>query len=49
MLGQVIWKKDLKDSDDLRIVEIIDLSQKAKGTYFIRLNGLPIRTKILLE
>ncbi len=49
MLGQVIWKKDLQNNGEPRYVEVIDISQYSKGTYFMRVNGLPIHTKILLE
>ncbi len=47
--GQVIWKKDLQYNGQPRIVEVIDMSQQAKGTYFMRVNGLSVHTKILLE
>jgi hypothetical protein len=49
LLGQVVWKKDLQNNGELRFVEVIDMSQQAKGTYFMRVNGLPVHTKILLE
>jgi hypothetical protein len=49
MLGQVIWKKDLQNNGEPRFVEEIDLSQQSKGTYFMRVNGLPVETKILIE
>jgi hypothetical protein len=49
MLGQVIWKKDLQYNGQPRFVEVIDMSQQAKGTYFMRVNGLSVHTKILLE
>jgi hypothetical protein len=49
LLGQVIWKKELQNNGQLRFVEVIDMSQQSKGTYFMRVNGLPVHTKILLE
>jgi hypothetical protein len=49
MLGQVIWKKYLQNIGEPRYVEVIDISKYSKGTYFMRVNGLPIHTKILLE
>lgn len=49
MLGQVIWKKDLQYNGQPRFVEEIDLSKQSKGTYFMRVNGLAVDTKILIE
>jgi hypothetical protein len=45
----VIWKKELQNNGQPRFVEVIDMSQQSKGTYFMRVNGLPVYTKILLE
>ncbi len=49
LLGQVVWKKDLQNNGEPRFVEVIDMSKQSKGTYFLRVNGLPVQTKILLE
>jgi hypothetical protein len=49
LMGQLIWKKELQNNGQPRFVEVIDMSQQSKGTYFMRVNGLPVHTKILLE
>jgi uncharacterized protein (TIGR02145 family) len=49
ILGQVIWTKDLKDNGEPMFIEVIDLSRQSKGIYFMRVNGLPFDTRILLE
>jgi len=47
--GQVIWKKELQYSGQSGFVEVIDMSQQTRGTYFMRVNSLPVNTKIILE
>ena len=46
--GQVILKRELEYNGEPRFVEIIDMG-KAKGTYFMRVDGLPVNTKIVVE
>jgi uncharacterized protein (TIGR02145 family) len=49
ILGQVIWTKDLIDNGERRFAEVIDLSRQSKGVYLMRINGLPVNTRILLD
>jgi uncharacterized protein (TIGR02145 family) len=49
MLGQIILNIYLENNGESRFVEVIDLSGQSKGTYLMKVNGLPVNTRILFE
>jgi len=46
--GQLIMKRELEYNGEPRFIETIDLGD-AKGTYFMRVDGLPVNAKIIVE
>jgi uncharacterized protein (DUF2141 family) len=49
MTGQLVYKKLYKDNRSPVFQETIDLGIGAKGNYFLRVNGQPVRAMILIE
>ncbi|MFC2112199.1 T9SS type A sorting domain-containing protein [Bacteroidota bacterium] len=47
--GQLVYKKQYEFNGNTRFIETIDLSRQAKGTYFMRVNGLPVKAKMMIE
>ena len=47
--GQMIYKKLHKYNGNSRFNETIDLGNQASGTYFMRINGLPVKAKLMIE
>jgi hypothetical protein len=46
--GQLIMKRELEYNGQPRFIETIDLGD-VKGTYFMRVDGLPVNTKIIVK
>ena len=49
MTGQIVFQRFYKYSGGSRFVEIIDLSNQPKGMYLLRVNGLPVRNKLMIQ
>ena len=49
MTGQLIYKKLHKYNGPPRFIETIDLGNQARGTYLLRVNGLPVKAKLMIE
>jgi len=47
--GQLVYKKLHNYSANTKFIESIDLSSEAKGTYIIRVNGLPVNAKLMID
>lgn len=47
--GQMVYKKLHKYNGNPLFHETIDLGVQAKGTFLIRVNGLPVKTKLMIE
>jgi hypothetical protein len=47
--GQVVYKKLYKYDGSPMFYETIDLGDQAKGTYFMRLNRMPVKAKLMIE
>jgi hypothetical protein len=49
MTGRVVYKKLYQYNGNSRFMEVIDLGSQAKGTYFMRVNGLPVRATLMIQ
>ena len=47
--GQLVYKQLHKYDGQAMFIRTIDLGQRAKGTYFMRVNGLPVNAKLMIE
>lgn len=47
--GQMVYKKLHKYNGNPLFIETIDLGDQAKGNYFMRVNGLPVKAKLMIE
>lgn len=49
LLGQRIFRQKYESFGEARFVRTIDLGKQARGAYFMRINGLPVRARLLIE
>jgi len=47
--GQLVYQKLHKYDGQARFIRTIDLGEQAKGTYFMRMNGLPVKAKLMID
>jgi len=47
--GQMVYKKLHKYDGQETFIRTIDLSKQASGAYFMRINGLPVKAKLMIE
>jgi hypothetical protein len=49
MTGQMVYKKIHKYNGNPRFIETIDMSGQSKGVYLLRVNGLPVKNKLMIQ
>jgi hypothetical protein len=49
MTGQLVFKKLYKYNGNSRFTETIDLSNRSKGVYLMRVNGLPVNNRLMIQ
>ncbi|KPL08707.1 MAG: hypothetical protein AMS26_24170 [Bacteroides sp. SM23_62] len=49
MTGQLVYKKLHKFNGNPRFIETIDFGNQARGPYLLRVNGLPVKAKLMIE
>jgi hypothetical protein len=49
MTGQLVFKKLHKYNGNPRFIETIDLRRQAKGAYLLRMNGMPVKSKLMIK
>ncbi len=47
--GQLVYKQLHKYDGQSMFIRTIDLGEQAKGTYFMRVNGMPVNVKLMIE
>ncbi len=49
LLGQRVFRQVYESYGEARFVKTIDLGNQARGAYFMRINGLPVRAKLVIK
>jgi hypothetical protein len=49
LLGQRIFRQKYESFGEARFIRTIDLGNQARGAYFMRINGLPVRARLMIE
>ena len=48
MLGQVVYKEFFRNDGAPRFIRTINIVEQARGAYFLRVNGLPVKTRLMI-
>jgi hypothetical protein len=48
-MGQLVFKQLYESFGESRFIQTIDLGNQARGAYFMRINGLPVKAKLMIE
>jgi hypothetical protein len=48
-MGQLVFKQFYESYGEARFIRTIDLGNQARGAYFMRINGLPVKAKLMIE
>ncbi len=49
LTGQLVYKKLHPYNGNSRHVETLDLGSQSKGVYMVRVNGMPVKNKLLIQ
>jgi len=49
LMGQRIFRQKYESFGEARFIQTIDLGELARGAYFMRINGLPVKAKLMIE
>jgi len=49
LMGQRIFRQQFDSFGEARFIQTIDLGNQARGAYFMRINGLPVKAKLMIE
>ncbi len=49
LMGQRIFRQLYESYGEARFIRTIDLGNQASGAYFMRINGLPVKAKLMIE
>jgi hypothetical protein len=47
--GRVVYKQHYKYDGNTQFIKVIELGKQEKGIYLLRVNGLPLRSKIMIQ
>ncbi len=49
LMGQRIFRQKYESFGEARFIQTIDLGNQASGAYFMRINGMPVKAKLMIE
>ena len=49
LMGQRIFRQQYESFGEARFIQTLDLGDQASGAYFMRINGLPVKAKLMIE
>jgi hypothetical protein len=49
LMGQRVFRQLYESYGESRFIQTLDLSDQASGAYFMRINGLPVKAKLMIE
>jgi hypothetical protein len=49
LMGQRIFRQKYESFGEARFIQTLDLGNQASGAYFMRINGMPVKAKLMIE